>query len=207
MIALAAAGFVVASLLDRWAYTSLWAKHAEFRDWARALRSLGYWPTWVAVSAIFILIDRRGTYAPNAWPIRDRWTRGVLLVVSTGLAGVLAEVLKLVIRRERPELSDGVYAFREYSKGLFDTGGLGLPSSHTAVAFAAAIVIARFHPPAAPVLLMAAVGCGLTRVLDRAHYVSDAYGGALVGWAVVAVIWALHARNARRSAEPATMPQ
>jgi membrane-associated phospholipid phosphatase len=32
-------------------------------------------------------------------------------------------------------------------------------------------------------------GCGLTRILARAHYVSDVTFGALLGWAVAWGIW------------------
>ncbi|MGH7560630.1 MAG: phosphatase PAP2 family protein, partial [Gemmatimonadales bacterium] len=66
---------------------------------------------------------------------------------------------------------------------------IGLPSSHVMVAFAGAAVLARLFPGAAPVGYLLAAGCALTRVLARAHFLSDVVVGAVAGWAVGALIW------------------
>jgi membrane-associated phospholipid phosphatase len=74
-----------------------------------------------------------------------------------------------------------------------------MPSGHTAVAFGAAAMLCRLHPSAWPVWLAIATGCGVTRILARAHYLSDVVAGAFVGLAAGAIIWSLHLRVLRRS--------
>jgi membrane-associated phospholipid phosphatase len=57
------------------------------------------------------------------------------------------------------------------------------------VAFAAATIMARLFPRARWVFYLLAVGCAATRVMARAHYVSDVSFGALLGWAIAWGIW------------------
>ncbi|MEM1422460.1 MAG: phosphatase PAP2 family protein [Planctomycetota bacterium] len=165
-------------------------------DWGRALRVLGYVPTWIVVALVFVLIDRgnRDRLAP---PVRDAYTRGAALVVSALSAGAVAEGLKLVIRRERPSDAEG-YTFRAFGDGAWSTGGLGLPSSHAAVAAGACAALALLHPRAWPVFALLAIGCAATRVMAGAHYPSDVALGMVVGCACAGGWWALHTRNLRR---------
>lgn len=195
-VALALIGFVVAWQVDGIAYRELVNKSAERADWAKALRSCGYWPTWGALGLALVLIDWRDV--PRVWPRTDKWARGVLIWMSTASAGLLAELVKLVVRRERPDMADGAYVFRAFGERTWSTSGLGMPSSHTAVAFGAAWMLTRLWPSAAPVWMAFGIGCGLTRVLDRAHFVSDVYVGALVGIVAAELLWRQHARNHRR---------
>lgn len=193
LVAVALLGFVVASSVDGLAYRTLVDAAAERQDWAKMLRSCGYWPTWLLIGLAMVIIDWRER-AP-VWPKTDRWTRGVLLWVSTGMGGLAAEMLKLIARRERPDMTDGAYVFRSIGDHLLSTSGLGLPSSHAAVAFAASWVLTRLYPAAMPLWLGLGVGCSLTRVLDRAHFLSDVYAGALVGIGVAELLWRAHVRN------------
>jgi membrane-associated phospholipid phosphatase len=111
-------------------------------------------------------------------------------------------VLKLVIRRERPNTNGGDYGFRPWSDEPFSTAGLALPSSHTMVAFAACTALARIFPGARWVWYGLAAGCAITRVLDRAHFVSDIALGALLGWSVGWGVWI--ARRTRDRTETTT---
>jgi hypothetical protein len=58
------------------------------------------------------------------------------------LGGIIAELLKIALRRERPGLTDGAHVFRPWSEHPLSTAQLGLPSSEVAVAFAAAAAAA-----------------------------------------------------------------
>jgi undecaprenyl-diphosphatase len=100
------------------------------------------------------------------------------------MGGLLAEILKLILRRDRPRAHDGEYVFRAFSDRPFHSGGLALPSSHVLVAFSAAAMLARLFPRAAPVWFLLATGCAYTRVATRAHFVSDVMLAALVGFLV-----------------------
>lgn len=179
----AVVAFVAATALDSWAY-----RHLEFpgiyeRDWGRLLRIAGFLPTWALVSVALALGAPQVISAP-----RER-LRPYLPLIAAALGGLAAELLKLLLRRERPSAHDGEYFFRAWSERTFSTGGLALPSGHTLVAFAAAAMLARMYPRARWVFYGFAAGCAFSRVLARAHFLSDVTLAAIVGWFVVAGIW------------------
>ena len=168
---------MIAVACDRWVYHHIaWAKVYD-TDWGRALRTAGYWPTWILVSAALWIEGRPQELA--------RW-RARSLAVSVTAAGLLGELSKLLLRRERPNAHDGAYFFRPFSDHPFSTSGIGLPSSHAFLAFAAAGVLAKLFPKTAPMWYVLASGCALTRVLSQAHFLSDVVVGALLGLAVAA---------------------
>jgi membrane-associated phospholipid phosphatase len=183
---------VGAHLLDGWFYEHFVDTRVYERDWGRLLRVIGYLPTWVFAATALVLTD---------WPLRvsgramDAWRRGLLLLAAVAAGGIAAEVLKLLLRRERPRAHEGEYFFRVFTDRPFHSGGLALPSSHALVAFAAAAMLARLFPRAAPVWYSLAVGCALTRVAAQAHFMSDVVVAGVAGWLVVAWIWRLQSRR------------
>lgn len=139
------------------------------------LRLAGYLPLWAIVSLAFAAID-----APNGW--RAVWARGGVLFLAVTIGGALAEVLKMLVRRQRPSADLTGYVFRPWHESPFSSGGLGWPSSHTAVAFAAVFVLCRLHPRATPVWLLIGIGCAFSRLTNNLHFLSDVAGGAMVGY-------------------------
>lgn len=175
----AAAAVAVVSLLDHAAYRFFKAPpETEIRDWFKMLRIVGYFPAWILIGLGVDLAGARGA---------RRISDGVLLMLSSGLAGGAAEILKLVVGRERPG-PDGEYVYRGIFGGFTHGGGLGMPSSHAAVAFGGAFMLAWLRPGTGPVILAAAVGCALTRLLGADHFLSDVTVGAMVAYAVSRVI-------------------
>ena len=132
-------------------------------DGHRALRVAGFLPVWMAIGAALALHQRRASV-------------GLGLLISAGLSGLLAELGKLLIRRARPSASE-LYTFLPFPADL-STAGLGMPSSHAAVAFGGAFLLARLYPRTGPVVVLWAAGCGLTRILDGAHFLSDVIAAA-----------------------------
>ncbi len=197
-LAVAAAALLAAHLLDHWTYLYIAYYHAgryttvDGMDWARFLRSLGYLPLWLAGALALCL---------NAWPRiqKEDWRvvmrPAYLLALTPTIAGALDELTKLVVRRERPNAHAGAYVFRPFTDHPFSSSGLGFPSSHAAVAFGAAFILCRLWPRAWPVWIILAVGCALTRILDRAHFLSDVTGGLLVAYATTWALW--HATSPR----------
>lgn len=174
---------------------------AASTDWGRLLRVVGYLPTWLLIGAALILIDRTRNLAHAGAFIRDPLTRGVMIAASAAATGLLAEALKLVVRRGRPTIEDGLstgYAFRALADSPLSTSGLGMPSSHAAVGFGAMCMLCILHRPAWPVWMLLAIGCGATRVLARAHFVSDIVASAFLGAAVAWILWRLHVARCRR---------
>jgi len=183
MVALGAAlGVLALSLaLDQWAWRSLSVAGIYDKDWGRLLRVMGSLVFWLPLT-LAVWLERRAREPQSAG-------RAWLLLAAPTLGGGVGELLKMLFRRERPGLHDGEWVFRAFTDRPFDTKDLGLPSSHVVVAFAGSAVLARLFPGAAPVVYLLAAGCGLSRVLARAHFVSDSVTGALAGWAVGVVLW------------------
>ena len=173
---------LVPASLDHWTYVHVYQRDLYDRDWARMLRLVGWWPTW-ALAALALWLHRRAAHAALAR------RQALLLAGSVAVSGLLCEVLKLLIRRERPDVDAGNWVFRAWSEHAFSTAGLATPSSHTMVAFATAAMAARLFPRLRWLLYALACGCAATRVLAHAHFLSDVTFGAVLGWAVGWSMW------------------
>ena len=185
-VALMIAAFAASLALDGWAYRHLVRTIIYDDDLGRMLRLAGFLPTWAIVSLALILCDRRQREsAEHRW---RRW-RGLLSFISAALAGLVGEVLKLLLRRERPEAHAGAYAFRSWWDHPLSTAGLGLPSSHAIVAFGALAMLARLYPRARWLSFAVAAGCAVTRVLEHAHFLSDVVLAGIAGALVATAMW------------------
>jgi membrane-associated phospholipid phosphatase len=180
--AIALAFLLVPALGDQWAYAHLYHAKLYDLDWAMALRATGTLYVWIPVALIVWLVRRERDPA-----LAKR--HALLVIGSPALAGAVCDVLKLLIRRQRPDVAAGEWVFRPWSDHTFSSAGLATPSSHTMVAFGAATVLARMYPRARWVFYVIAWGCGATRMLAHAHYLSDVTFGALLGWAVGWGVW------------------
>ena len=103
------------------------------------------------------------------------------ILISASLSGLLAELLKLIVHRERPTTLEH-YVFRNITEHTWSTSGLGLPSSHAAVAFGGTFALIALFPQLRWPALLMATGCVITRVAMGAHFPSDVLAGAWVGW-------------------------
>lgn len=199
--AVLAAGLIAAALLDRPVFRAFHTTGARLDAplWA-ALDVLGL-PTFrePVVTHIFNAFGIYGLWLLVAigYLVRDgvryRWSNGRLVLLRAGAillpalaAGLAGEALKVVIRRERP-LEHAEYRFRPWGQDWFATSGLGLPSTHAAVAAAGAAALTRLHPRRRALWAAAALGCLVTRLQvdetgEIAHFLSDVYVGALLGW-------------------------
>src|SRR5690606_26956799 len=181
-------------LLDGLAFRHFRIDDIYGEDFGRMLRVMGFVPLWIAVGAALMLHDR----TPWRGMLRSR---GGLVIAGSIVGGIAAELIKLVVRRRRPyEL--GEYVFRPFTDRPLSTGGLGMPSSHALVAFGAAAVLSRMFPRARIVWWGLAWGCGLTRVADGAHFLSDVVAAAVVGWLVGALLWRWQGQSLRGSGAP-----
>lgn len=99
-------------------------------------------------------------------------------LVAAGLAGILANVIKNVIKRARPSASLGAQArHRPYQFG----GAPSFPSAHAAASTAFAASVARQVPGLAAAVHAIAAIIGYSRLHLGTHYATDVLGGALLG--------------------------
>jgi len=154
----------------------------ESRDWYQMFRAVGYLPTWLLIGGAIWLVDRRAGRMRSG---------GAAMIVGAAGTGLVAEILKPILGRHRPAL-DGSLDWNPLFGGVFQPEvyghSLGLPSSHTAVAFGAAFVVARMYPGAGLVALLAATGCGFTRLIAGAHAFSDVVLAGMIAWMLSALI-------------------
>jgi membrane-associated phospholipid phosphatase len=169
-----------AHLLDGYAFRSLVQPRIYESDFGRLLRIIGYFPTWLVVSA-GLLLGEPAWHSPG---VRQRSWKFLLPAASAAGGGIATELLKLVFRRERPLAHDGEYFFRAFSENTWSTSGLALPSSHTGVAFGGAAMMARLFPRGTALWYTLASGCALSRVVAQAHFLSDVVLAAIVAWLV-----------------------
>lgn len=183
-LAVTLAATAAAFFVDKAAYDLFNAPDVYEKDFGRLLRVMGFAGTWVFLAVAVGLHEGREV-AQRAWARRRAW----LLFWSPVLAGALAELLKIVIRRQRPGINDGLYGFRPWDERTWSGAGLAFPSSHAAVAFGGAAMLARLFPRARWVGYLLAAGCAATRVLHRAHFVSDVVLAAGLGWLTAWLLW------------------
>jgi undecaprenyl-diphosphatase len=176
----------LAHLLDWWVAAHLTVPKLGNTDLGRLLRILGFLPTWIFVAAALVMTDWPLRAANGAWAA---WRRGLLVVGSATLSGAAAEVLKILIRRERPGDEAVGYVFRAWSDRTVSTAGLGIPSSHVMVAFGALAMLSRLFPRARPVWYLLAAGCAFSRVAAHAHFLSDVTAAAILGIVVAELLW------------------
>lgn len=181
-----AAGLLVGLAVDERAYHAF-ARFGEehespLRDWLKLTWLVGFLPLWLLVAA-GIGLGGRGAAAPRLK--REAWG----LVAACVTAGVATYLAKVLVRRQRPGIHDGEYGFRPYAERFFADSGLGLPSGHVTLAFAAAWALSRICPRGRVLWFVLAIGCALNRLLEGRHFVSDVWAGAFLGAGVAALVW------------------
>jgi PAP2 superfamily len=118
---------------------------------------------------------------------------GLLAAEAIGDSLVLSEVIKIVARRERPDVDD--------AKGKFFQPGVGFDSSfasnHSFIAWSAAGAIAsEYHGPFTMIAVYGlAAGVSVSRVLGQQHFPSDVFVGSACGWLIGRYVVRRHRRT------------
>lgn len=200
-VLIAVFGLIIFNLTDRWLFERVYVGteeigEVESKAWYQILRQTGDIRTWIIVALAIGAHAFWRAFGGNAPRIR---VGGIIGIVAAPIAsGLVAEILRMILARERP-LVAGIYRDHVwqglfagvYSDGKwFQISGLGLPSSHAAVAMAAAVATARAFPGSGWILVPVAIGCSWTRMLSGRHFASDVFLGMIVGWIVAVLVFA-----------------
>ena len=135
------------------------------------------------------LTDWRGRTRRQLLVLYNRASAAVLVLIATGLCGLIAAILKRVLGRARPGLFDheGVFAFRNFA---LDPAFASFPSGHATILGSVAALLWLYFPRWRIVTLPAAFLCANTRVIVSSHHPSDVIAGFGFGF-VFAVLTAI----------------
>lgn len=116
------------------------------------------------------------------------------IFLGVGVPGLLANLLKRIIGRGRPDEFDNVGAF-SFQNIVNDWNFQSFPSGHATTAIAMAFVVGFLWPRLFALFLVIGVVVSLSRVPVGMHYPSDVFGGLIVGMLGAYLIRNLFARR------------
>jgi len=106
----------------------------------------------------------------------------LLSLKSLVISGLFVQALKFAGHRHRPSSGD---TYNMWDGPSFSTSNLSFPSGHASSAFAIATIIASEYADKAfvpPLVYGIATLTALSRVNDNAHWASDVFFGAVIGY-------------------------
>jgi membrane-associated phospholipid phosphatase len=139
-------------------------------------------------SGVFLIILAAIALDQRSWRVLPR------LAIGAYGAGLLADLLKLVLARRRPRVSDvmnidagdtllGFFSWRNAAtwQEALSHDIQSFPSGHAATAAGLACALSRLYPRAAWFFAALTVLACFQRIASEAHYLSDVLAGAAVG--------------------------
>ncbi len=163
----------------------LWMKdlHMDNTSFYASLHSLDPFMNFIShgatlIAAAFILYLAGRFFRPGLYDA------GKSLFFGLVSAGISAQVLKHLIGRARPRVTDGSIFIGPSIKSGYDS----FPSGHTTLAFCLAYILSQYFPRYRAPLYLFAVVASLERIEDLAHFPSDVLAGAIVGLVVGKVL-------------------
>jgi membrane-associated phospholipid phosphatase len=131
----------------------------------------------------------------------------LLGVESFLISGAFTQVLKFSTHRYRPEDSD---RYDRWDGPSFSGSNLSFASGDATAAFSVATVIASEYDDKAwvpPLAYSIATLTALARINDNAHWASDVFAGAAIGYFTAKTIVKLHKKGSRFAVAPAMTGQ
>jgi undecaprenyl-diphosphatase len=162
------------------------------RDFMRYVSLLGDWPTHAAAGLVLLgLAWHRGS---------QQWTRILIaMLLALMLAGVTGTVIKRTVPRARPS----VHAETRWGGPRFSSKYHSFPSGHVgaSTAFFGVLLIARRR--IGLVCLPIPILIGFSRMYIGAHYLSDVFCAAILGFLCALIIAYLMLPESSKTTRPA----
>jgi len=108
---------------------------------------------------------------------RKFYNVGMSLLIGLVTSGIVVQIVKHLIGRARPRITDSLVIIGPTFRGSYDS----FPSGHTAMAFCLACILSRSFPAYRILFYLFAVLEGLARIDGTSHFPSDVLAGAIVG--------------------------
>ncbi|WP_157097828.1 phosphatase PAP2 family protein [Niabella ginsenosidivorans] len=105
------------------------------------------------------------------------------LLLSFLFSGIVAQVLKSIVRLPRPMAALGTGSYHYFIEGVTHSGYNSFPSGHTASAFALALLCGFYIKDFRVQLLLFFLACvvGYSRIYLGQHFLPDVFAGMLIG--------------------------
>lgn len=158
-------------------------------EWARQ----GLFPRWIVKAAQLSECFAHGygvvACAVLVWLLDDLRSRAFYIAFTSLGAGLVADLVKLCIFRIRPrdfDFAGDVWStfdswFPIVSHPFSDLSS-SMPSSHAATAAGLAFALITVYPRGKPLFFALLLFAGLQRIFSLAHFPSDVFVGAGLGW-------------------------
>ncbi|MEW6213761.1 MAG: phosphatase PAP2 family protein [Nitrospirota bacterium] len=102
---------------------------------------------------------------------------GKSLIIGFVSSGIVVQILKHLIGRARPRLTDNLVFMGPSLKSGYDS----FPSGHTAVVFCLAYILSQHFSKYRIVFYSFAILAAFSRILGLSHFFSDILAGAILG--------------------------
>lgn len=123
-------------------------------------------------------------FAVFIWYYHPAYRKYILhFLIASILTGLIVVFVKDLTGKMRPGLTGGVVTYVRFLRG-FRTSGMCFPSGHTTQVFVLATWLAILYPKLRVFFYVCASITGISRVVTMAHWPSDVYAGAVLGYAI-----------------------
>jgi undecaprenyl-diphosphatase len=109
---------------------------------------------------------------------------GKSLFIGLAASGISVQIIKHLIGRARPRVSDSLIIIGPSLRGGYDS----FPSGHSAMAFCLAAILSRYYPRYWIPFYIFAVLEGLARIDGTSHFPADVLAGAFLGIVVAKLV-------------------
>jgi undecaprenyl-diphosphatase len=126
---------------------------------------------------LMLLMIALALYAIGKWRHNGLAEVGRSLIIGFCCAGLTVQILKHLIGRARPRLTDDALFIGPTLRSGFDS----FPSGHTTVVFCFSFILSRYFPRFRVLFYSLAAIVGFERAEDLSHFPSDILAGAIIG--------------------------